>query len=252
MIVGFAGRAGSGKDTSADFLVKNHGFVKVAFADEIKRTCARLFPRMTRDHLWGPSDMRNVALTDYSRPHGPWIRVGEEERCACCNVGRFSDELLQQQCYLTARFACQYLGTEFGRLCYPSTWTDITMKAAARLMGWSASPVTFTYTPWHGLSPIPSEAPRPRGIVISDLRWPTGNEGTAIREAGGILVTLKRGDGLAGATGAHESEKAVSETPDSFYDEVIDNREYTLEQLDEHLGKLAKKYSERRKVSTNE
>lgn len=261
MIVGFAGQAGSGKDTSADFLVKNHGFVKVAFADEIKRTCARIYPKMTREHLWGPSDMRNKPIEDYPRPHGPWIRIGEEERCACCNVqkGKFEE---WNFCFLTARFACQQLGTEWGRLCYPPTWTDITMEASRFLLNGTGplerghSGIFCDYTPWGGLTSITTGAGdrvKYRGVVISDLRWPSGNEGAAIRRVGGVIVKLKRGDGLAGATGAHESERAASEVPDDFYDEVIDNRDtsagvFTLEQLDEQLGIMAKKYSERRKA----
>jgi len=254
MIVGFAGRAGSGKDTSADFLVNNHGFVKVAFADEIKRTCARVYPKMTREHLWGPSSMRNKFIEDYPRPHGPWVVSDGEERCACCNTTR--ERASAVQCFLTARFACQQLGTEWGRLCYPATWTDIVMDASSKLLFQNGTirSLFYVYTPWDGITTtyVPGGT-RPRGVVVSDLRWPTGNEGEAIRNAGGILVKLKRGDGLSGAVGAHESERAVTDTNDSFYDEVIDNRDtaegvFTLEQLDQQLGIMAKKYSKRRKV----
>lgn len=35
-VIGIAGRAGSGKDTIADYLVSTHGFKKLAFADPIK------------------------------------------------------------------------------------------------------------------------------------------------------------------------------------------------------------------------
>lgn len=35
-LIGFAGNAGSGKDTAADMLVAEHGFEKVAFADPIR------------------------------------------------------------------------------------------------------------------------------------------------------------------------------------------------------------------------
>jgi hypothetical protein len=255
MIVGFAGQAGSGKDTSADFLVKNHGFVKVAFADEIKRTCARIYPKMTREHLWGPSERRNKFIEDYPRPHGPWLGIGGTHRCACCNVAQDPDDRFEpshpSQCYLTARFALQQLGTEWGRTCYPATWTDITMNASNLLLGRGGTSI-HAYSPWKGLSVVPGHQ-SVRGVVISDLRWPDGNEGKAIRDAGGILVKLLRGDGLGGAKAAHQSETAVAGTPDSFYDEVIDNRDtpdgvFSLEQLNEQLGVMAKKYSDRRKA----
>ena len=59
MIVGITGLAGSGKDTAADFLVKNHGFVKVALADVLKRACKEFFA-FTDEQLWGPSEKRNA------------------------------------------------------------------------------------------------------------------------------------------------------------------------------------------------
>ena len=39
-VVAFLGAAGSGKDTAADLLVSEFGFVKIAFADVLKRFCA--------------------------------------------------------------------------------------------------------------------------------------------------------------------------------------------------------------------
>jgi hypothetical protein len=42
-IVGFLGKARSGKDTGADYLVKNHGYTKMSFAKPIKDVCEILF-----------------------------------------------------------------------------------------------------------------------------------------------------------------------------------------------------------------
>lgn len=43
MIVGFLGRKSSGKDTSADYLVKKYNFEKKAFAGNLKEACRILF-----------------------------------------------------------------------------------------------------------------------------------------------------------------------------------------------------------------
>lgn len=43
ILIGLTGRAGSGKDTAADALVEQFGFVKMAFAAPLKRTASVLF-----------------------------------------------------------------------------------------------------------------------------------------------------------------------------------------------------------------
>jgi hypothetical protein len=256
MIIAFSGLAGSGKDTAADRLVAEHGFVKIAFADEMKRICARVYPRMTREHLWGPSEMRNAPIKDYPRNHGPWVKDGDESyRCMCCNIvslGVPGKPEQDQQCYLTTRFALQQLGTEWGRTCYIGTWTDIALDAAvkvARMSGVLRS-VHYSYTPFEGLalSSVPV-GPRPNGVVISDLRWPAANEGSAIRAVGGFLAKMKRGEGLAGGSGAHESETAMACVPDAHFDIVIDNREWSHEQLYSYLDQIVWAHAPRKKTT---
>ncbi len=43
IIIGITGRKRSGKDTIGEYLVKNHGFVRVAFADALKEACKIIF-----------------------------------------------------------------------------------------------------------------------------------------------------------------------------------------------------------------
>ena len=49
MIIGIIGKKGSGKDTIADYLVKNHGFIKFAFADKVKEVCKAMFNMTDKD-----------------------------------------------------------------------------------------------------------------------------------------------------------------------------------------------------------
>ena len=46
-LIGLTGYAGSGKDTVADILVQNHGFVKVAFADPLREMLLTLDPMVS-------------------------------------------------------------------------------------------------------------------------------------------------------------------------------------------------------------
>jgi hypothetical protein len=57
MIIGVSGYAQSGKDTVANYLVKNHGFVKISFADPIRQALYVLNPKIDI------ADMRGVPLS---------------------------------------------------------------------------------------------------------------------------------------------------------------------------------------------
>lgn len=52
MIIGLGFQARSGKDTVADYLVENHSFTKIAFADALKDGAAAIFG-LTQEQLYG-------------------------------------------------------------------------------------------------------------------------------------------------------------------------------------------------------
>lgn len=90
MIIDLVGRKGAGKDTIADYLVSNHGFVKFAFADPVKKVCETLFALsptcfqcpLKKEQItptWGlsPRQMMQKVGTDMVRAHlgeDFWIR----------------------------------------------------------------------------------------------------------------------------------------------------------------------------------
>jgi hypothetical protein len=149
---------------------------------------------MTIEHLWGPSSKRNEPIRAYPRKHGPWVEMNEKKFCACCNVAW--DYYDTSQCYLTARYALQRLGTEWGRDCYENIWVDYTLRTTKALT--SVSDHALYYSPEHGLWSGENQR-HVKGVVISDVRWPLGNEGQAIHAVGGLLVKMFRGKGLEGA-----------------------------------------------------
>jgi hypothetical protein len=76
-LIGITGKAGVGKDTLADYLVRQHGFHKYAFADPIKRACEAAFG-FTPDQ-WGNREWKespNVALAGGS-PRAAQIAFGD-------------------------------------------------------------------------------------------------------------------------------------------------------------------------------
>jgi dephospho-CoA kinase len=58
MLVGILGLAGSGKDETANMFVKYHNFIRIAFADPVKRIVQDVFD-FDDQQLWGPSKFRN-------------------------------------------------------------------------------------------------------------------------------------------------------------------------------------------------
>lgn len=82
MIIGLTGKKGHGKDTFADYLVENYGFIKLSFAEPLKKVCKELFlltdeqlydsiEKEKIDERWGksPRQIMQIIGTDILRKH---------------------------------------------------------------------------------------------------------------------------------------------------------------------------------------
>jgi dephospho-CoA kinase len=74
MHIAFAGKAGSGKDTAAKYLIERYGYRKVSFAEPIKRICKELFDWPEDDPRWREAYQKFG--TDFARSLDPdvWIK----------------------------------------------------------------------------------------------------------------------------------------------------------------------------------
>jgi hypothetical protein len=224
MIIGICGKAGAGKSTVADFLVRDHGFVAVALADPLKRICRDVFD-FTDEQLWGPSEKRNAPDTRYvQRRVSKEIMRGDPPEVVCE--------------YLTPRHALQQLGTEWGRSCYPNVWIDYALRVAARM-----NEGGHTYSAQRGLNSFSLTGSETyaaferskRSVVISDVRF--RNEVDAIRAAGGVVWRIDRpGAGLTGSAAAHASETEQDGIPVRLFHVVLNNGNKSLEQLRQLVG----------------
>jgi hypothetical protein len=107
MIIGLSGYARSGKDTVAKFLVEEHGFTRLAFADPIRDAIKRLDPLITLN------GMVNVRLSS-ALPKLGWERLKDD-----------SPEI---------RPLLQRMGTEVGREMFGENfWVDYTINKAREL-----------------------------------------------------------------------------------------------------------------------
>lgn len=201
MIIGISGLAGSGKDTLADFLVREHGYAKLSFADPMKRFCREVFD-FSEEQLWGPSEKRNAPDPRYPR----------EQKVVPPDGGT----PFTTATFLSPRYALQTLGTEWGRDCFPTVWVDYAVRTAKKLEEWKG----VDYTAQRGI--FRSARPEIAGVAIPDCRF--RNEVEAVKRAGGKVVRVVRpGAGLSGAAAQHQSEKEMAELPDDLFDVVIEN-----------------------------
>lgn len=242
MILGLCGLAGAGKDTVADFLVKDHGFVKVAFADPLKRICKEVFD-FTDQQLWGPSSERNKSDERYPRQVScHWSRTEGSEPFTCQYCGERTESavaMMERACparaFLTPRHALQQLGTEWGRECYPNIWAEYALRVADKLLHKSGilRSVHYHYDQMDGLqsTSVPL-GPKPKGVVIPDVRFQS--EVDAIRTAGGFVWKIERPTaGLQGAAAAHVSEQEHLSIPPESFSFLLNNKNGPLPELEQ-------------------
>lgn len=227
MILGISGFAGSGKDTVADFLVKNHGFVKVAFADKIKRIAKDLFD-FTDEQLWGSSEHRNKPDKRYcSGVLNLKHMLSDEE------LKEYPDGLVPQ--YLSPRKVLQLLGTQFGRESYKDVWVDYALRTAHKLL---SDPHT-EYSQQLGVMSGSGFENYYKGVVISDVRF--ANEIKAIKcKNGSVIRVIRPGAGLNGEASEHQSEAEMRDISDDAFNFIINN-DKSLKDLEESVDKIITK-----------
>lgn len=164
MIIGFCGKKRSGKDTAAEAVLAypEYGFKRLAFADPMRKIVQELF-NFREEQMNGTDAQKEAGDSRYIRPDGK---------------------------HLSARYAMQKLGTEFGRACCPDIWVRKTLAKAQ----------------WY------------HNVVITDVRF--RNEIEAIHESGGRVIRINR----AGAPrDDHPSETEMDSFPDSMFAAVLNN-----------------------------
>lgn len=196
-IIGIGGKLASGKDAISDYLVENHGWVKIGMSDALGDSLLQLDP-------W---------IEEPTQERLGWFRTWVLEKIVGLSNVKFYYEryssILEREGYVQAktygevRRLLQKLGTEVGRkIISESTWTDIVVRRAKEAA---------------------KTAP---GVIITGIRFP--NELDMITdELDGELWWVVRPSLQAGSNSEHSSENSVHETD---FDRTIQN-DGTLDEL---------------------
>ena len=241
IVVTCSGRAGAGKDTAADLLVRHHGFIKMAFADALRNVGLALVRT-----VFG---YKNATLDWFTH------RALKEEPLWCIDrVVQNAPDLLQQQftTVRTVREAVQAvkrtnpsveqsagrIGLMTPRKLLQLLGTDIMRTHLGRSV-WVDTVVNKIVEATHAGSPI-----RPLKVVISDCRFP--NElaltrgGSRLRQqipqAQCISLRLRNPHAREDARAVHVSETALD---DAVFDtDICNDQRYGEARLRQELENM--------------
>lgn len=241
-VILLGGGAGSGKDTLGNYIAEHYNGVCIGQADPLKWMCRDIFG-FNETQLFGPSEERNRIDARFAGKDGleTWGQA-ESELHRSGKVVTWCEELFSSQKDrafnrlvwwfnlnktwaaenggLSARFALQTLGTEWGRVLDSQIWTRKACDTAQKLLagGWG-------YTRQAGLHTATGRDPNLVNITDGRFR----NEFLGVRVVGGITVKTTRAKTLIAsdveAAGAknHQSERELDNIPDHFVNFFIRN-----------------------------
>lgn len=175
--IGLVGRKNSGKDTVGDYLVKEHGFKRLAFADPVKWVARKLFPELTEAQCWGSVAVKETVdpLLGFT-PRWLFQTIGTE-------VGRMGNLRALEHVGVPSRYL-EVVFTQFGICPGPAAWVNA-------LLAYRQS--------------------QPGKHIITDVRFP--NEAAAILTDKGEVWKLVRPGSDTGAFNDHPSETEVDNCP---------------------------------------
>lgn len=224
-VIAISGYKRSGKDTSAEILVKDHGFKRVAFADVLKDMVAKEYG-IPREHCDDPK-FKEAPIV-----HLPVTPKDDFSRMLCTFMVREFRDIngqMPSEAYIDPSGA--FLGI-MGRHAAQLYWTP---RALCILKGSSNRAVTSQFWTEQAINQINNEihlaAQLPTGFVISDLRY--RSEVEQLRLAFGkdlITVRVNRVDSAS----LDPSERDLD---NHKFDVVIDNTG-TIENLKLKLKEL--------------
>lgn len=228
-VVAISGWKGSGKDTMADYLIKNHAAVRVSFADPLKDNVAAAFG-VDRTHLDIQSKKEVAILSMPVNPQDKFSRVVAEFM-----IKEFRDT------HNVAPHSFTYQGDEFYGVVKDDRGVDInvrvywTPRALAILEGSTKRTAASNYWVQQAVKKIREYGAQSdtEMVVISDLRYKS--ELMQLKSAFGSDLVEIRVERFDSSLSSDPSERDLDDYPFSYR---IDNRgdlAWSYEQLEEFV-----------------
>jgi hypothetical protein len=202
VLYGLSGEAGSGKDSFADIMVFDRGFVKMSFAQKLKDICGVAF-NLTYAQLNTQEGKMTILETPRTLNKDSFskiiMEIGKTHSTPeiIVKLDNLSRLLLPQNLkFKRPRDILQFVGTEIVRTVDENYWITVLEKQIASSK---------------------------QNVIVTDCRFP--NERALIKKLGGTIIRIKRDDNPIEA-GVHATESSFGE--DKSYDIVLNNNS-TLE-----------------------
>lgn len=181
------GPAGCGKNTIADVLSAEYGYVQVALADPIKRFCAGRFGADPKT-MWGPSELRGQTVPRFVDSAGRMGLKRELLHEVLLASGQhqwatYDDRLqnvIHREKVTTVRRLLQLVGTEWGRTIDPLLWCRHALRAICAIR--DGVPYAAQRGVWNAEPQVAYQRP----VVITDGRFE--NEATFLRQTARAIV----------------------------------------------------------------
>ena len=186
ILIGLAGRAGSGKDSVADYLVRRYGFIQFSFADALRREVSAAFgvtEGLLRDR--DTKEMETPLLALRNCVDTGFVPIARAEIAKWHYDSYFDLDALP----LSPRQVLQWWGTQYRRAQDSEYWVNKATDSIVALRGRAAYPELM-----------------PQLFVCSDVRF--ANEQAWVHATPGGNVWHVYRDSVA-AVCAHESENPL-------------------------------------------
>lgn len=224
-IIIVCGTAGSGKGTAANIIRDKYGAACIALADPLKCMVRDFFP-FHDDSLFGESHRRADVLNKRLAKPLPTKRMGaiirkwfdrlliEDEEEYNITEWYFSCLAKAESGKLTARYALQTLGTDWGRSYKHDLWYKVAKTSALKLLGGG-----YSYDSKDGSPKVDKTNIGYDWVVITDGRF--RNEILSVTKSGGVAVMIKRD--VKKIHEQHQSEREITKIPEHYFRYIVNN-----------------------------